>query len=116
MLVRERAFLILLVIWLGSMLTFTGFRIVKAVVDLRVPVELLGPPGIVALVVLIICRDPRRRDWSLSRTILFSTGFAFIGSVIGVAAWPNTAAGIYWAVMLACVLTCWGLYFRWRTR
>lgn len=114
--VRERAVLALFAVIVGTAVVFFGVGAISVFVDVRAPGEAMGLPGVAALVVLIICRQPNRRDQSLSRTILYATGLSALFGAIGVIAWPGPIQGAYWAAVLACVTACWALFFRWRTR
>lgn len=114
--VRERAVLGLSSVVILAAIVFWGVGTIAEFVDIRPPLEAIGVPGMAALAALVACRDPLRRDRSLSRLILFATGLSFFASVVGVLAWPGPAPGSYWIVSLACVLVCWALYYRWRTR
>lgn len=114
--VRERAVWTLGLVLIGTAITFFGAGALSEWLPIRPPVEVMAAPGLAASGVLVVCRSPARRDWSLSRLIVYSTAISFLASALGVIAWPGPILGTFWALTLACVLACWALYFHWRTR
>lgn len=113
---RERSVWTLGLVGVGAAIAFFGGGALSEWLPIRPPVEVMAAPGLAALGALLVCRSPLRRDWSLSRLIIYSTALSFIASTLGVIAWPGAILGTFWALTLTCVLSCWALYFRWRTR
>lgn len=113
--VRERARLGTRVVVIAAVLTFCGFGIAAKLAEVRVPVEVMALPGVAALVAVIACRAPNRRDSQLSTFIVIASGFSVLFGVIGVIGWSGILR-VFWAGGLACAFASLALLYRWRAR
>ncbi|GAA0610548.1 hypothetical protein GCM10009547_10720 [Sporichthya brevicatena] len=115
-LVRETTVLAMGAVLLISVNVPLLVAVVDLVVDVRPPGELFGLPGPAALVALVRCRTPVRRDWTLSRLIAIGAGVALFFSATVLPVAGDAVSRGYWAACLVSSLLTIGLFFRWRTR